>query len=144
MNSYDEYQRFIRYRTGYHSFFLVVLLLLVNHFVTGVKDFQWAEDGSVELLFIILIPGTFMNIVSTWQGAYFNRREKPLRSNLVVLAMGVMYVWLALYSGSIRDRGLVIDGKLTLAASQLMLGLTWVSIPITYIVRKLWDKRIAD
>lgn len=144
MNNYDEYQRFIRYRNGYHSFFLLAILLLVNFFVTHTKDFQWAEDGSVELLFILLIPGTFMNIANTWQVAYFNRKEKPWRSNSILLAMSVFYMWLALSTGSMQQKGLLSDGKITFVAAQLMLGLTWISIPATYYVRKLWDKRLTN
>lgn len=144
MNNYDEYQRFMRYRSSYYSFFLITLLLLVNYFVTEVKGFQWAEDGSVELLFIILIPVTFMNIANTWQGAHFNRKEKPWRSNIIVLALGMLYVLLALSSESMQDKGLLYDGKLTFVAAQSMLGLTWIAIPATYFVRKLWDKHLVD
>lgn len=144
MNNYDEYQRFMRYRSGYYSFFLITFLLLVNYFVTEVKGFQWAEDGSVENLFIILIPVTFMNIANTWQGAHFNRKEKPWRSNIIELALGMLYVLFALSSGSMQDKGLLYDGKLTYGAAQFMLGLMWISIPITYFIRKLWDKQTND
>lgn len=144
MNNYDEYQHFIRYRNGYHSFFLIVVLLLVNFLLTQTKGLHWAEDGSVELLFIILIPVTFMNIANTWQGAHFNRKEKPWRSNIIVLALGMLYVLFALSSGSMQDKGLLYDGKLTFVAAQSMLGLTWIAIPATYFVRKLWDKHLVD
>ena len=137
---YDEYQRLMRYKNGYYAFYLINILLFINQLITYIGEIKWAQDSFIEYLVIIMIPIMFMNIRNTWQGSHFDRKEKPSVVIVLNLLLGLTYFWLALN----RKQPLIEDGLVTLQVSQLLLGLVWISTPITYFIKYFRDSIVSE
>lgn len=137
---YDEYQRLLRYKNGCYAFYLINILLFINQLITYIGEIKWAQDSFIEYLVIIMIPIMFMNIRNTWQGSHFDRKEKPSVVNVLNLLLGLTYFWLALN----RKQPLIEDGLVTLQVSQLVLGLVWISTPITYFIKYFRDSIVSE
>ena len=133
---YDEYQRLVRYKNGYYAFHLMVILAFLNMFITAISNQQWAQDSLVENSFIITIPIMFMNIRNTWQGSQLDMREKPFITYGIAILLGLSWFWIVSQSSV----PLIENGLVTIQAPQLLFGLVWLSIPVTYILRYFFDK----
>ena len=137
---YDEYQRLLRYKNGCYAFYLINILLFMNQLITYIGEIEWAQDSFIEYLVIIMIPIMFMNIRNTWQGSHFGRKEQPSVANILNLLLGLTYFWLAIN----RKQPLIEEGLVTLQTTQLMLGLVWISMPITYFIKYFRDSFVSE
>lgn len=141
MKNFDEYQRFKRYRNGHHTFFFTIFLLVVNIFIELITGTGWGEPRSVEVLVILSISVIFFNITNTFQGAYFRKTEKPLWSNLGILVAALFYLMIYFAAPSFGGQGLIEEGNITIRAVHLLVFLNAISIPITYFISLLIERR---
>ncbi|MCC5890885.1 MAG: hypothetical protein JJU01_09955 [Alkalibacterium sp.] len=134
MNKFDEYQRLQRYKFGYYAMLLTVILNIINFFVVELYGFQWAETPRIEPLIIILIVTVFFTISLVYSGAYFAKRESVLVLGIVFLLTGGVSIRTALLFP------LFENGQVTMWMTNFIVGINFLAIPATYLVRISVDK----
>lgn len=137
MNQFDEYQKSLRHKYGYHSFMIILVLAITNFSLHLFYDFQWGETQSLEfilLLFLAIAYSIFMNV---YKGAYFPKNEKAVRLTLLLCFGGIFNIYLSFSPHS----PLIVNGLLTTNSVILVSGLIWLSIPSAYFTRILVEKR---
>ena len=140
MKDYDEYQKIMRYKYGYYSFILLLALLLLNEFIMTSPDPQWGETNGLETLFIIGIVLFIFNIATIYHNAYFSKRENVAWYLLFDVLMSAFYIFI-LFSNKVGfPDNLFIEGKLSFNSFNLLIGLIFLTRPITYLIRKGIDK----
>lgn len=132
MREYDEYQKFLRYKYGYHSFVILFSLLAINHFV----DYQWAYSKENEIQILVWVTSIYFVVRLTFSGAYFGKRDNPLLANLFVSVPGLLYLSDYLTGHSV----LFENGRLAAGSIWFFIALFWLSIPLTYAIRTVVDK----
>ena len=75
MKKYDEYQKLMRYKYGFHSFNLLIALLGLNVLLDIFFEVQWGETKNTEILVFIVISAIFFNVTSVYHNAYFHKDE---------------------------------------------------------------------
>ncbi|WP_423190216.1 hypothetical protein ACO1PF_04930 [Alkalibacterium sp. f15] len=137
MNQFDEYQKFMRYKYGYHSFFIIVALSIINFNLELFYDIQWAETKSLEFILFIFLAVGYSIVMNVYKGAYFTKKQ-----NSNVYAFIFLFIGLAnFYLSTSPYSPLMIDGLLTSNNIMLVNGLIWTSIPSAYFTRILVEKR---
>lgn len=132
MNGFDEYQRLLRYKYGYHSFGILFTLLAVNHFV----DYQWAQSTEEETMILAGVVANYFMVRLVFGGAYYGKRENPIFASLVAFVPGLLHLSAYLTGNSV----LFENGRLADNAFVFFSALFWLSIPVTYAVRAVVDK----
>lgn len=135
MTHFDEYQRFLRYKYGFHSFLIVVVLSAFNFSMSSIWSIQWAETKEAEYLFLLSIAVFYSFIMSIYKGAYFHKNETPAFTIPLFLLSSFLYLDTSLSSP------LLSDGKLTMRGLYLLFAIMWFSGAILYVVKALIDKR---
>lgn len=135
MTHFDEYQRFLRYKYGFHSFLIVVVLSAFNFSMSSIWSIQWAETKEAEYLFLLSIAVFYSFIMSIYKGAYFHKNETPALTIPLFLLSSFLYLDTSLSSP------LLSDGKLTMRGLYLLFAIMWFSGAILYVVKALIDKR---
>lgn len=135
MNPYDEYQKLLRYKYGFHSFLIVVVLSTFNFSMSSIWSIQWAETKEAEYLFLLSIAVFYSFITSIYKGAYFHKNETPALIIPLFLLSSLLYLVTSLSSP------LLSEGKLTMRGLNLLFGIMWLSGAILYIVKAIIDKR---
>ncbi|WP_423190218.1 hypothetical protein ACO1PF_04940 [Alkalibacterium sp. f15] len=137
MNQFDEYQKMMRYKYGYHSFFIIAVLSIVNFNLEVFFDIQWAETKSLEFILFIFLAVGYSIVMNVYKGAHFTKKQ-----NSNVYAFFFLFTGLAtIYLSASPYSPLMIDGLLTSNSIMLVSGLIWTSIPVAYFTRLLVDKR---
>lgn len=134
MEKFDEYQRHQRYKFGYYAMVLTIILNVINFVVVEIYGFQWAETPRIEPLMIILTVTVFFTVTLVYSGAYFAKRESVLVLGIVFLLTGGVSIGTALLFP------LFEDGQVTIWMSNFIVGLNFLAIPATYLVRMTVDK----
>ena len=135
MTHFDECQRFLRYKYGFHSFLIVVVLSAFNFSMSSIWSIQWAETKEAEYLFLLSIAVFYSFIMSIYKGAYFHKNETPAFTIPLFLLSSFLYLDTSLSSP------LLSDGKLTMRGLYLLFAIMWFSGAILYVVKALIDKR---
>lgn len=137
MNQFDEYQKLMRYKYGYHSFFIIVALSIINFNLELFYDIQWAETKSLEYILFIFLAIGYSIVMNVYKGAYFTKKQNSHLYAFIFLFIGLANFYLSTSSYS----PLIIDGLLTSNIIKLVNGLIWTSIPVAYFTRLLVEKR---
>ncbi|WP_028274689.1 hypothetical protein [Atopococcus tabaci] len=132
ISEFDEYQKFLRYKYGYHSFGILFALLAVNHFV----DYPWAQSTEEETMILASVVANYFVVRLVFGGAYYGKRENPVLASLVAFVPGLLHLSAYLTGQSV----LFENGRLADNAFVFFSALFWMSIPITYVVRAVVDK----
>lgn len=135
MTNYDEYQKFIRYKYGHHSFLLVLILVFINSWLSLFRDIQWAETKELETMLLIFIAVIYSIVMNTYHGAYFNRKQSPKIYAFIFFILGIVNIYLALSPYT----PLIVDRKVTLHSLTGVSAILWLSIPAAYLMRRFVD-----
>lgn len=137
MDQFDEYQKLMRYKYGYHSFFIIVVLAIINLNLELFFDVQWAETKTLEFMLFIFIAIGYSIAMNTFTGAYFAKNQNPKRFAAVFSLLGIANVIIS----SSPHSPLISDGLLTSNSIILASGLMWTTIPLAYFAKFVVDKR---
>lgn len=136
MKSYDEYQKQIRYKYESRAFTIVIALTLLNFFLGLVLDIQWAVAKEFEAVFIIFIALTYSVVMNVFNGAHFTKWQNPSRYSLGFFVLGILIIIFSLAS----DTPLLVDRQLSTSALTFFIGISFISIPCSYIVKVRVEK----
>ncbi|GAB2324078.1 hypothetical protein IRB23M11_17000 [Alkalibacterium sp. m-11] len=131
MKEYDEYQNFKRYRNGFYALWILVSLYMGNLVLTGLTDIQWAETHRLESTIIIVFSVTCMTVLNVYTGAHFAKWENPIIISIISIISGLLFM----SSSILSYQPIIEDGKLTMHATSLLVGLNFLALPVTYLVR---------
>lgn len=137
MDQFDEYQKFMRYKYGYHSFFIIVALSLINFNLELFYDIQWAETKSLEFILFVFLAVGYSIVMNVYKGAYFTKKQNSNLYAFIFLFIGLANFYLSTSPYS----PLMIDGLITSNSIKLVNGLIWTSLSVAYFTRHLVDKR---
>ncbi|WP_368645392.1 hypothetical protein AB4027_11125 [Alkalibacterium putridalgicola] len=137
MDNFDEYQKLMRYKYGYHSFFIIVALSIINFNLELFYDIQWAETKSLEFMLFIFLAAGYSIVMNVYKGAYFTKKQNSNMYAVIFLFIGIANFYLSISPYS----PLIIDGLLTSNIIKLVNGLIWTSLPVAYFTRQLVDKK---
>ena len=137
MDQFDEYQKLMRYKYGYQSFFVTIVLSIVNFNLDLFFDIQWAETKSLEFMLIIFISIGYSIVMNVYKGAYFAKHQNPVRFTAVFFILGIANIIIS----SSPHSPLISDGLITLNSVVVVYGLIWTAVPLAYLTRMLVDKR---
>ncbi|SFC62553.1 hypothetical protein SAMN04488102_11421 [Alkalibacterium subtropicum] len=132
MQSYDEYQKHIRYKYGYYSFEIITFLTLFNYFLSALYDFQWAETKELEIIVIIFIANIYSLIMFSYRGAYLAKWQSPKRYSIIYFVFGIAIMTLSFFLSS----PLVSNGRITSSILLFLIGLVLIRISCTYLVTR--------
>lgn len=136
---YDEYQRFLRYKFGSHSFFIVGGLWVLNLFLK-MYHIEWAQSLEMEITFILMLAVLYSVVRSTYHGAYYGKTDKPGLFNILFVIIAL----LNFPSYFTLKNDLIVNGRLTNDSFPLFMGMFWLAIPVTYFIRMIVDKKRAE
>lgn len=139
MDPFDEYQRSLRHKYGYHSFLIIFVLGIINFNLHLFFDFQWGETQSLEFVLLLFFGVAYSIVMNIYNGAYFPKKQKALRLTLLFGFAGISNIYLSFSPHS----PLIINGLLTTNSFMLVSGLVWLSIPSAYLTRILMEKKQA-
>lgn len=147
MKSYDEYQKQIRYKYESRAFIIVIVLTMLNFYLGLVLGIQWAVTKESEAVFIIFIALTYSVVMNVFNGAHFTKWQNPSRNSLFFFLLGILIIIFSLAS----DTPLLVDRQLSTSALTFFFGISFISIPCSYIVKVqvekerdrevVWEKR---
>ncbi len=81
---FDEYQRNIRYKYGFRSFILTMMLLILNMIVVNFYNYATI---SVQTLFIMVISSIYFTVGVAVKGAYIPFKDKK---NYILGSLGLL------------------------------------------------------
>lgn len=128
MKYLDEYQRIQRYKFGYYTLILTAILHSINFYATELYNLQWAETPRLEPLIILLIAAFFYSITLVYSGAYFAKGEVYFKIPACLL-IGGLILWTSFFFPLIEQR------RVTLHMTFFIVGINFIAIPATYLVR---------
>lgn len=140
MNDYDEYQKMMRYKCGYYSFMLLLVLLMFDFILNDFWSYQWAETQGLETLFIMGLILLIFNGFTIYHNAHFSRKENAKWYLLLDILTGIIYTTMFFPIPTSNPKNLLINGKLTYSSFFILIGLTFFIRPVVYIIRKGLEK----
>ncbi len=92
---FDEYQKNIRYKYGYYSFFVLLVLMFIDSFVSS--EVVWAEP-MVKWFILILVPMLYLTTMTALKGAYipFNKEKISFKTNIINLLLAVLWLFMGM------------------------------------------------
>lgn len=82
----------MRYKYGYQAFSIVLVLTLLNFFMSLFYDFQWGETGELETMVIVLIAAMYSLIMYIYKGAYFTKKQNPQLNAVIFFILGLLNI----------------------------------------------------
>lgn len=140
MTGYDEYQKLMRYKYGYHSFMIILVLSIINFNLTVFMELQWAESKSLEFMLLIFLAIGYSIVMNIYKGAYFAKHQNSKMYAFIFFLLGIANIYLS----SSPYSPLITDGLVTLNSIMLISGMLWISIPVAYLTRIFVEKRRAS
>lgn len=140
MKDYDEYQKIMRYKYGYYSLNLLLVLLMINLILKFLLDSQWDETKELETLFIIGIVGLFFSGLTVYHNADFGKNDNVRWNLLADILLGIFYTIMFLPTAIDNPKNFVVNGKLTYDSFYILLGMIFFTRPVIYFIRKGIDK----
>lgn len=137
MDQFDEYQKLMRYKYGAYSFIFLMVLIMINYFLSLFLEIQWAETKELEFLLLLFIALGYFIVMSVYKGAFFYQKYKPTVYSFVYFLLGLMNIYLSFSP----DFLLITDGLVSFNIIMLLSGLIWFLIPAAYFTRVLVEKR---
>lgn len=137
MQSYDEYQKHIRYKYGYYSFEIITFYTLFNYFLSALYDFQWAETKELEIIVIIFVANMYSLIMYSYRGAYLAKWQNSRRYSAIYYVLGVITMTLSFFLSS----PLISNGRITSSSLLFLIGLVLIGIPFTSLVRRFVEDK---
>jgi len=134
--NYDERQKLVNYRLGFHALIIVYVLLIVNALIKSTGDFTWADPVS-EMMILITLPGIYYITRSIFNDAYMGKRDTLKKNVLTFLFLALIFVLASVF---VYDEP-VVDGQLTSTAAPLIAAGFFIIISILHGVKLAMDKR---
>lgn len=76
MNQYDEYQKYLNYKHGSHSFNILMLSILINSSL-ATFDIQWAETRELEYALLVFPALYYSLLMNIYKGSYYKKTIYP-------------------------------------------------------------------
>ena len=145
IEGYDERQKFLRYKIGYQSFWVFLVLTFLNAYVCDMI-YQWA-DPMVASFAVILLSVYFFGFRTVFSGAYTGDAVSERRTAmlmpvaLAVVIGGVLFILPGLVHGKFS---LIEDGKATVHFISVSAPIALVPFSIAYYTKRTRDQRRND
>ncbi len=137
MKYYDEYQKLLRYKYGYHSFLIIIVLSVINFNLTLFMDTQWAETKYLEFMLLLFFAAGYSIVMNVYKGSYFTRHQS-VKMYSVFFLLGLVN----LYLSSSPYSPLIKDGLITSNSIMFVNALIFISMPIAFLSRIVVEKRL--
>ncbi|MCC5894385.1 MAG: hypothetical protein JJU16_02910 [Alkalibacterium sp.] len=137
MKKYDEYQKFMRYKYGSHSFHILWFLIFANYTFGTIYNIQWAETKELEYILLAYIAIFYTLIMYVYHGAYYKKNQLSILNTLFAGIFGFFYLF---WSLSVH-LDFISDGRITFNITLPFLGVMWLSTSVAYLIRHLAEKR---
>lgn len=136
---FDEYQVMKRYKIGYQSFFLIVVLIAVNISVS--KKYAWA-DPDVQLYFIIMLALTYFAAMAIFKNAYLsNRTKRPIFYAVFLTVFGVYALKAHIFGLSEAGMGYIFEnGQLTRNSASMIYPVFLMSAGTMFMAKYFIEK----
>jgi len=132
-NYYDEYQKHLRHKYGYYSFFILAFSLMINF----VFDFQWGQTDELEVTLILMAVANYFLVMTVYHGSYFSKFESSIGFSILFFIIGGLNI----RSSFSEYSEMIVDGQVTSDATLFVLGIGWLLIPITYSIKTIVEKK---
>ena len=138
---YDERQRLLRGQAYQHAFLTLLVYCVLYGTLSFVTERHFMEDGAAVFIGAFLGLAVFA-VECVWRDAFFAISRTP-RSYLILYAV-VTAVELINTVIRIRNGSLIRDGLLTVDCVYPAMGLTFLSILVAVVLRRLTGKEAED
>ena len=132
----DERQKRIRWQVGCQSNMILMVLVLINGFVSQRRP--WAEPLVAAAVLIFLSTAYFV-AATIWRDAYQVDNPATNRWMAVYLVLGLVNLFTVVSSSAAGHWQPVQNGLLTTDLTPLLLGLLFLGLPLVW-----WAKRAAN
>ena len=136
MTDFNEYQKKIRYKHGYYSFIIVLILWGINYFL-GISGFHWGQTKEIEIILILFGAVFYFVVMNTYQGAFFKKKYNSKFLNHAFFILGILF----LANFVFYEEELIVEGKITAISYYFAIGLILITIPIISILRLVIHKQ---
>ncbi len=134
--NYDERQKLVNYRLGFHGLMIIYVLLIVNALIKSVVGITWA-DPIAEMMVLIALPGLYYITRSIFNDAYMGRRDTLKKNVMTFLILAVIFILASVF---IYDEP-VVDGMLTSTAAPLIAAGFFIIISLLHGVKLAIDSK---
>jgi hypothetical protein len=136
----DERQKSMQRKYGNQSFFLMLLLTILNAFICE-RVYVWAEP-LVSAMFVMYISLFYYAIRTLFADALQGKIVSKWKYALFMIPFfGLGFAIGIGFAGSGDDPALISDGKATMNAFTLFFTVLAICFAIAYIVKRSRDKR---
>ncbi|MCC5890886.1 MAG: hypothetical protein JJU01_09960 [Alkalibacterium sp.] len=137
METFDEYQKHLRYKYGSRAFSLLTFLNFLNYLLSRYTDFQWVESREMEFMLINFIAISYAITMYVYHGAYFKKYQKGMLYAFGFLVFGLINLFelISPYTETLSN------GRLTDSAALNASQLIWLFGSLAYFARFFVDKR---
>jgi hypothetical protein len=142
MNSdFDELQKFNRYKIGYKTMFLALIIIAVNGFVKGMFNIKWAEPTLESEILVMIIAGIFA-ISCIIKDAYSAGGKNSNRMMLLFAIIGFMNIFSIIYHSIKGSKVAIIEnGMLGSDCISMVASIFFIVVPSVYGIKLFVDKR---
>ena len=139
LDALDERQKRIRWKVGFQSNILLMLLVLANGMVS--QYHPWAEPAAGALVIIFLSTSYFVG-VTIWREAYQVENRKTARWMKVYLVLGLINLGTVAAAGWRGSWHPVENGLLTTDLTPLVLGVFFLFLSLMWWIRTAHSRRL--
>ncbi len=92
---FDEYQQNVRYKYGYYSLIMLIVILFIDAFLSD--NHIWA-DSMLKWYLLILLPMIYFMTMVVLKGAYipFNQEELNYKTNISNLLLAFLWLFIGI------------------------------------------------
>lgn len=113
--------------------------MFINYTLSTFLDLQWAETKELEYILLVYPAFFYSTITHIYHGAYYKKHQMSTL-NTFFLALSGLFITLISLS---ETEPLILDGQVTSDIIFPLLGLLWLTSSVTYLVKRILDKRRA-
>lgn len=138
----DERQLMNRYKIGFQSFMLTLILLLLDILIQDVFKLIWASHFACTV-FLFYIMLTFFAVRCIFADSYFAENQRRSVRNLMVFSLlGGVFVGINIIAAVLSGRFLLMENNMLSDKTITVVTSVWmIAVPLCYFGKKLHDRR---
>ncbi len=138
----DERQLMNRYKIGFQSFMLTLILLLLDILIQDVFKLTWASHFACTV-FLFYIMLTFFAIRCIFSDSYFAESQRhSVRNLMAFFLLGGVFVGINIIAAVLGGRFLFMENNMLSDKTITVVTSVWmIAVPLCYFGKKLHDRK---
>ena len=134
---YDERQQIVRYR-AYRLAFYTIMVFEALVCIAGIGGFELPMVSYVQHFTGVMIGATVLGVYCIWHDVYWGLNNNKTRYMLIFVFTAILNCIPII--GAAKSGNLIIDGKLGMAALNIMVIAMLIVVVVTLLIKQIADK----